>query len=90
MKKIYAFIITAVIAVSSVCIYSNKTNLSTLMDANVDALVQYETTMSITCKGAISIPCKKKCDKCQTEWQAIGGYGYGVGLSGRCICGKQH
>ena len=54
MKKIYAFIITAVIAVSSVCIYSNKANLSTLMDANVDALAQYETTMSITCNGSIS------------------------------------
>lgn len=90
MKKIYAFIITAIIAISSVCIFSNKTDSRTLLDANIEALAQYETTMSIICYGSMAIPCKKECDKCGRVWQAINSYGYGSGLRGRCKCGKQH
>lgn len=42
MKKIYVFIITALIAVSSVCICGNQTDPRTLMDANIEALAQNE------------------------------------------------
>lgn len=42
MKKIYAFIITALIAVSAVYIFSNQTDPKTLMDANIEALAQNE------------------------------------------------
>ena len=42
MKKIYAFIITALIAVSAVYIFSNQTDPKTLRDANIEALAQNE------------------------------------------------
>ena len=42
MKKISAFIITALIAVSAVYIFSNQTDPKTLMDANIEALAQNE------------------------------------------------
>lgn len=45
MKKIYVFIITALIAVSAVsavCIFGNQTDPRTLMDANIEALAQNE------------------------------------------------
>lgn len=42
MKKIYVFIITALIAVSAVCIFGNQTDSRTLMGANIEALAQIE------------------------------------------------
>ena len=49
MKKIFVFIATAVIAIVSFFLYSYTNNLSTLMEANIEALANTEANTTKTC-----------------------------------------
>lgn len=88
MKKIYAIVVMAIIAIFSYCVLNNRTDCYHIFNSNVEALAKVEN-MIIECDNfSVTMICKKSCI-CGREWKTLIGYGHATGLKGRCECGRK-
>lgn len=63
MKKVYSLITMAIIAVTSVYLCFDKHELTTLFDANIEALAEYEGSIIVCNSGNCGL-----CFEEETAW----------------------
>ena len=94
MKKHILLAAGAVLVVAAVSVFvyvkNERNSMDELFNANVEALAQQETGLSILCDNySYVIVCKYTC-VCGRTWTTNSGYGYSKGLSGKCSCGRTY